>query len=1529
MSRFQLTLLAGLLLAAGLPAPSVRAAQPHFYLSTDRAFSSSEKEIYVRLEARAVDYLDMRLYRVADPVKFFRSQPDPHRVVLSGEKVRPENTALLAELWQAALDRAREQVRAATTSELRRWLGSGYRRQLDAVEQVISRPVTRHSVVAPLEGMQLVDSWREPLSAGRKSGWSYRRLHLPVTRPGVYLVEGVSNGEVGRTVVLVSQMLVLTRQSQDRFLVWAVDPDVGSPVTGAEVLLVDGERLLARGKTGDDGTWAVDLPLTNKLVVLARHGEDFALIDPSYYPATLFGRKVYLTTERPVYKPGQQVFFKGVVRAWEDENYRLEEDLQQVKVRAEDPSGQKIAELQLTVSKSGSFAGDFELAREAAGGTYRLLAEVGGKLYGGEFKVKAYVKPTYRVAISSARKVYTAGEKVQATIRANYYFGPPVTQGRVKVTVYRTRFEIPWWVDAEYSWYYSDAEYRSALRETILEKEGKLGDDGSFAVEFATKPESWDFSYGIEAVVIDPANRSVSGRKTIRVTRAPFRIAIEPRQLLFSPGQDASIPVRTTDFEGQPVATRLQVSVSVLAGQDPATAQRVQILDQQIDTGQQGSAQLKFTPQRGGVYTVTASATLPGGHTLQESRRLFVTSDGGDIPYAPEQVEIIADKKSYFVGDRARFLLLVPHADAHLLVTVEGGKLYDAQVMKARGYSRVFEYKIGSGQAPNFVVRVATVFEHFLYQRYLDVVVPPRQKLLKVVVSADRAQARPREEVTFTVQVNDYRGRPVKDAEVALAVVDDAIYAISPDIAVPIEQFFYHRKRNNVRSSCSLDFRFYGYGERPRERTAVLTRRQPVVPGSFKAALGGKVRTRFRDTLAWWPNLVTDEQGRATATVKLADNLTTWRASARVITSDTRVGQGSGKMKVTKPVVVRLAAPEYLVEGDELTMAVLVHNYTPGKLTFTVGLEQQQQFLQLPQQQMQLEVLPGKLGLVTWPVQARQAGEVRLRAFARAGSQQDVLERKLQVLPYGMRQTLVAGGYLDDQHPQSQATLVIPASARAESIKATVTISAGVVPALLSAIDYLVGYPYGCTEQTMSRFLPDLVVARALQDLKLENQQLDEQLPRYIRAGLAHLAHLQHGDGGWGWWTNDSSDPFMTAYVIYGLALARRHGWKVSDDLFKPAVAWLKRQVNRIREENLRAYVLYSLALAGVKYESMLLKLASSDRLTDYSRALLASALFELGKHQQAAQVTGRLVQAVHTSDGTAWWGQVKSAGWRRDAVESTAAVLRTLLQNQPQSELVSRAVRWLLKQRQGKAWYSTRDTAMAVYALVDALRQNGAGEYNARVGLKLNGKELPAHRFTSTEVLKPSVALARGVAARTGGNEFTLTRQGQGDLFYNVSLDYFGREKEFSPRGDKVRVERRLYRLLREETASGWKFSKQRLPARLQPGDEVLVLLQVSASQDADYVMVADPLPAGTRPVDRDAGYRLEYLRLPGVHREFRQDRALFFIRHLRRGKLHLAYILRAELPGTFQMLPARISLMYDPQIAGTSRNHRLVIGE
>jgi uncharacterized protein YfaS (alpha-2-macroglobulin family) len=588
--------------------------------------------------------------------------------------------------------------------------------------------------------------------------------------------------------------------------------------------------------------------------------------------------------------------------------------------------------------------------------------------------------------------------------------------------------------------------------------------------------------------------------------------------------------------------------------------------------------------------------------------------------------------------------------------------------------------------------------------------------------------------------------------------------------------------------------------------------------------------------------------------------------------------------------------------------------------------------------------------------------------------------------------------------------LTLPAEVVDSTVELRVNLTPSPGSAAFGALDYLVGYPYGCTEQTMSRFLPCVLVQRTVQALGKGKEGKEGErgergegrdnsairpfghsairpfgqlpssatlgtlgtlgtsavegavtvradLPALVRAGLKRLYNLQHPDGGWGWWEYDSSDGYTTAYVVYGLTEAKAAGYDIEPGRIDRALRFLRGKLAVMQKEKLpdestprkeieakpersrrlaeQVYVMYALSLHRSVPDAafnFVYQEKVRDDLNDYSRALFAMALHHHGRKKQAEKVLAELQAHGVQEKGRCYWkAPTDQWGWTDNDIETTAYALRAFLQIDPDNPLCGRIANWLVLHREnGYYWESTKDTAAAVFALADYLRvrrEIAPPNYTARV--LVNGEEIGRLTVTPDDVVRPdeSFTVLRD-KVRDGENEVRMVKEGEGDLFYSLSLRFYGLEEDMPARSGGLTVERRYYQLMLMEGAEeGQEFIRQELAGEVRSGQQVEVALQIKADADYEYLIIEDPFPAGFEPVDYRGGDESGEGMPWYCRREAHDDRMAFFATRLDAGEHTLAYRLRAQIPGDFHTLPARAYGMYAPRIGGNSAETRVTV--
>ncbi|MEO8447290.1 MAG: alpha-2-macroglobulin family protein, partial [bacterium] len=572
------------------------------------------------------------------------------------------------------------------------------------------------------------------------------------------------------------------------------------------------------------------------------------------------------------------------------------------------------------------------------------------------------------------------------------------------------------------------------------------------------------------------------------------------------------------------------------------------------------------------------------------------------------------------------------------------------------------------------------------------------------------------------------------------------------------------------------------------------------------------VRSDFRDAIYWSPYTMTDGDGYATVEVKYPDNLTSWRITSRVITEDSKVGEMATTVITRKDLLIRMETPRFLQEKDEVTISTIIHNYLETTKQTRVKFTADNVEFIGGSNEKTLDIAPNTDVRVDWKVKVTQPiGEAKLYAEALTNEESDAMEVKVPLQPRGLKINENTIADFSDEFKTEIKNVNIPFGSDLRSTGLNLTVDASLASTILSALDELVGYPYGCVEQTMSRFLPTVVVANAFLELNAPiSDATKKDLPKMVDKGLQRLYGFQHSDGGWGWWENDQTNPFMTAYVVYGLSIAKQANYEIKDGVMRKGIASIKAQLNDSKlDATTRAYMLYSLAVAQEKEEEFFKKeidkLVASE-INDYARSLIAMTWKMIGRNDKAQETLTKLESnAKTTGEGAAYWeGKQFHYTWQNDKVQTTAMALKAIIDINTNSDLKDKVVRWLMMQRQGTAWRNTQETAMIIYAMVDYLKTSNELTPNYNVKVFVNGQNVFEKQMTSEDVFrKDDIVKIDNKILKAGDNEIKIEKSGTGKVYFSSNTTYYMSDENISAREDGFRVEREYFKLEKYDSYS------------------------------------------------------------------------------------------------------------------------------
>jgi uncharacterized protein YfaS (alpha-2-macroglobulin family) len=693
-------------------------------------------------------------------------------------------------------------------------------------------------------------------------------------------------------------------------------------------------------------------------------------------------------------------------------------------------------------------------------------------------------------------------------------------------------------------------------------------------------------------------------------------------------------------------------------------------------------------------------------------------------------------------------------------------------------------------------------------------------------------------------------------------------------------------------------------------------------------------RKEFKDLGYWNPALIVDANGRGKLSFTMPDDLTKWRLILIGSDGKAHLAEFKDSLVTKQDIMAKLEAPRGFVVDDTTQVSTVIHNYTEKQIEAKVSLEIKAGSSKVKlhcNNQRTVSIKSNGTERVDWPLTVLNEGPVSFTTSVISTAGSDAESRTYPIRVHGIPKVMSETGILSENNPQIKVSLPSPKKAAPGSRTLTIEYAPSLAYSLFESLEYLTGFPYGCVEQTMNRFLPNLYVAGVMKRLDIHNDSLIKMIPEYTNKGLERLHKLQHNDGGWGWWESDSSDPRMTALVLYGLSYALKADISIENKKLTSSMIerGVRSAISQMKQYDKDALLLAQ-ALCAVGHcrdaESVIMKIYNKrGNLSSYELALLLESLTFLMKKTEISKVVELLETKASENSGTVFWSSSSSEYvWYRQNEETTARVIRALISVNPNHPLLPKAVNWLSQSKRDGYWVSTKTTAIVIEALSYYIEKSGEFDPDYTLVIKLNEKII-----ASTKVNRSSLKTWTGkiiVADSLIGNQNYLqfTMKGKGRLYYSTHIRYASNERPVKASSNDIFVNRNYTRLVYKQNNEGdWKVSREPFDGTLLGGDELEVTVTVKNNLPSEYMLLEDYFPSGMEILHKEQDW---YSRWCGYwwygynHSEARDDRMVWFVSSVGEGQRTFRYLLRAETPGVFIALPARAELMYQPEICGNS---------
>jgi len=921
-------------------------------------------------------------------------------------------------------------------------------------------------------------------------------------------------------------------------------------------------------------------------------------------------------TERGIYRPGEDVHLKII----------LSRDMlrsgKKIGLQINDPRGQQVVHTDLLLDSF--YAAHYELTLKEKAPVGEYLVQVNYEKYRSisKFQVEEYRVPTFIVTVSSKDKTWKRARTVTADVSAEYVHGSSLLGRKVDWRVYR---QLEQFYVRDLPGFVFSLESDASLTGFVTHGSGRLNAEGKYVVNFAPDHPSsaGSMRYTLEASVTDVDRQNYAGSVSKLVHPANFYIGAKPPPKdIMAQGDLLAVPVIVVDHDGKPLSG-ITVKAILERIDYHKTARMSDYGDVQVNNRsvpvvkeekiiRSGKAAVicSFNLEQAGYFQLRFEAIDNEGHLVQTGFKIAVSGENTAAwpRFDKEQIEIIADKKSYEPGDKAVLVVQSPYKNATGLLTAERNGILTHKLFYINNNTPEIVVPIEGEYAPNVYVSVVVIRGRVHHKKdasgfkigYVNLEVTPAEQRLSLDIKTNVETANPGQELRVDLFVKDFMNRPA-EGQATIMVVDEAVLSLTgyktPD---PIKQAYIFYPLGIRTASSLLDL--------PHSRRS---RREALFPGGgggmFLEADSLLLRKLFKSTAYWNPDVDIGKNGRTSIVFTLPDNITTYRIMVVVTDTKSRMGSADTKIICQKPLMIQPVLPRFFYPGDELTIEALLFNGTNSAEYVQLWAEFEGLRLASGDAYGKLRIEANSSGSFKFRIKAEKAEKAVIRFRATTGKHMDAAQFELPILEPGSRRVIVKNISVS---ATDELDITIPADRITGSAQIEVVTSSTVLSELKDSVQYLMHYPNGCIEQTTSTAYPLVVLKDLLPEMGIEVSM--EDLKKFSEAGVRRILSFQTEAGGLSYWPGGSEPhAFATAFGLSFLAIAVKE-MPGDKSLLQPILAEIQKATE---VESSEAY--YSgQAKGGWSFDSP---------LRTHGGALIAYALANLDPEMSGKLLTGLL----------------------------------------------------------------------------------------------------------------------------------------------------------------------------------------------------------------------------------------------------------------------------------------------------------------
>lgn len=1240
--------------------------------------------------------------------------------------------------------------------------------------------------------------------------------------------------------------------------------------------------------------------------------------------------RLMITSDRPIYRPGELLKMKGFVREVEAAGSLRVPHAREVTWQIEN-DGDRIATGKAKVDEYGGFEAEWKLPASLSVGEMQLSATFEGIRESQDFVVQEFRPPPFLVSLTDLKP---PGDESGVRISSAYFHGAPNAGAHV-------RWQALWTAHHSYeaSVMVTDVPRQVAVQPELTQSvkgEGVLNADGTLELRMKSPFKDgvvrgwYDVEWSVEVTAVD--GQTIAERGQFPVFAVPVELVIEAGQK--APGEEEANPL-TISIQGSargrepqavppvPLSVEIyhaitktvkeQISPNVYRYRNSVTYEK----DQTIA----GATPLKRevrVPGPGDYLVVirdTADAKVPPAFS-----QVYVAGPGEtEFPVKDEQsLGVACDRKmdnddpqsGYLPGEKAMISVQAPFSGL-AWVSVEAEKIVDTLFVALDGNSSRFELPIKKEYGPNAWVSVYLLHpggeDRLPAERYGAVRIKVRRPDLVLQVAPQLAakEVQPKDTISGQIAVT-CEGRPVKGADLTVYAVDEAVLDAGLWHEPHLSEMMYPERPWRVGTYQGLPNLSSGVDESSLHQKGFIVGARAQMKGVASSVGATDLRTNFPPLAFWKTHLSTDREGKAPFSFPAPDSLTKYRIVVLAQTKEGQFGTGSDWVELSKPVQVEPALPRFVRVGDDVELRVIVRQKVADELAVNVRCTTSLALINGPSQEQ--KVRRGVPVVYRFPAKVGEMESATVRFETEAGTK-DAVAISLPVLPPTLLRKEALFGSLEEVRQR------IPEGWDKATGKVDAILSNSPWLPKLTGLPLLLEYPHGCFEQITSRVLAYTALTDLLAYLPLPAERETAYRLR-VENGLAQIQSAVSEAGYLPYWAGGkaSAYPTVAGYWAMQSAVAQKFAVPnhVLNDLGEATVAIARGESREVETDPFcRAFALMALAqrpdaareLMPVAREMYLRR----EGFEPDVRALLAIALHGFGGMAAEQQQLLREIDAPS-----------KERAFDPDHFGSTT-----------RSEAI-RALAFAVVDPQGSSGKPREQLRARIDEFLDSSESLSTQEnfwllLAFRAMHPAAGKVAPA--FPQAEphptAISPNKASALWANLEIRRiHDFAPRVRDSGALTSLMSAQY----RSDSPVTARVGNGFRIERVVRNLTAAA-RSGTAKAPFRL--GDQILITYRLTSPKLHHFVVLEDELPAGLETVNPDiASIARTYSvpqekgtrQLPLSHSELRDHVTCLYFNRVDAGIATYSVLARATCAGVFRWPATQVVPMYDSRFSGLS---------